>query len=202
MSVINFPTGQSDGQTVKRSASPECRAIDGAAGAPLSNEQKRELILAAQSACRVQTDLGLWSPADGDADAFRHAAAFDACGVASFRAMTQRQFPAALAYFRELAGGDGRGMLARAATDDARRALAALKAECDRHQAEFGSAAGAWGYAQVLLRKIHRATPATATPRQVWQVLFTLRNRATAIRRKAAAETNPEPTPATEHAHA
>jgi len=180
MSVIPFPAGEQ----VKRSDGPDARAVAGAAGAPLSNEQKRDLAMAAQAAWQVQTRLGLWAPADGDADAFRHAAAFDACGLASFRAMTQRHFLPVLGYFRTLAGGEARRLLAHAALDDTRRALAKLQDECAACASEFGDDAGAWAYAQVLLRKIHKATPVTATPRQVWQVLFTLRNRAAAIRRK------------------
>jgi hypothetical protein len=160
------------------SSAPENRAIAGAAGAPLSNEQKRALAAAAGAAWELQVKLGLWTVADGDRDAFRHAAAFDACGVASFRAMTQRHYLIVLGYYRELSGRDGRRLLDRAATDDTRRALAALHRECQVQASAFGGVPQAEAYAAALLRRIHCAEMHSANPRQIWQVLFTLRNRA------------------------
>jgi len=160
-------------------------AIAGAAGAPLSREQKTRLILASQDAIRMQVKTGLWTNADGDFEAFRHAAAFDACGVASFRAMQQRHYLPALLHFRALAGQNVIQSQARLATDDSRRALGQLKLECQRSAECFGGWQGAWAYSGTLFRKIHRCEAATATAKQVWQVIFTLRNRASATRKRA-----------------
>lgn len=161
------------------------RAIAGAAGAPLSREQKTRLILASQDAMRMQVKVGLWTEADGDFETFRHAAAFDACGVGSFRAMQQRHYMPALLHFRSLAGHNVVQSQARLATDDSRRALGQLKMECQRAADCFGGWQGAWAYASTLFRKIHRCEAATATAKQVWQVIFTLRNRAIAARKRA-----------------
>jgi hypothetical protein len=176
----------------------EDMAIAGAACAPLGNVQKMLLAQAAGRAFAVQVDLGLWDPKrDGDAETFRHAACFDACGVSSARAMQQRHYAACMAYLCALAGGEVSALRSRAAGDDARRALARLRLECDAQAGAYGGSEGAWAYAQALLRRIHKVDAAQASPRQLWQVLFTLRNRGRARMRQdgpgraGAAKTRP-----------
>jgi hypothetical protein len=90
--------------------------------------------MAAREAWQLQCSLGLWDEKEG-ADsfaAFRHAAAWEACGVDSFRAMQQRHYLPALARFRELCGASRQAADIRARTlgDGSRRALGALRREC------------------------------------------------------------------------
>ena len=168
------------------STGPTARAIAGAAGAPLSKEQKRNLILAANAAYAMQMEHGLWA---GTYDDFRHGAAFDACGVSSFRAMQQRHYLPTLLHYRALAGADVQRQRVALATDDTRRALAKLRQECEEAADCFGGPDESWHYAESLARRIHKTPLASANPKQVWQVLFTLRNRAASIRRKGDRET-------------
>ena len=163
---------------------PTSTAISGAAGSPLSREQKTRLSCAAAAAHRAQIAAGCWSAEDGAFDDFRHGAAFDACGVASFRAMQQRHYLPALLHFQQLAGRDVRRRQDAIGADDSRRALAKLRQECADAADCFGGHDAAWNYAEALARKIHKTNLASANPKQVWQVIFTLRNRAAAIRRK------------------
>ena len=95
---------------------PDAVAVAGAAGAPLSNAQKRSLIMAAREAWLFQCKLGLWDEREEDSfGKFRHAAAWEACGVDSFCAMQQRHWLSALARFRELAARPGAERLAEPA---------------------------------------------------------------------------------------
>jgi hypothetical protein len=154
------------------------RAIQAQGAGALTKEQVRDLILAAQSAWRVQQKLGL---ADETFDVWRKAALHDATGLGSFRAVTQRDYGRALAYFLQLAGKKPEVRRAAAkpqAVDEAGRARWALDGECRVLAAAFGSEAGARSYAEALLGRIHRTTWHGATAKQLWQVLFTLRSRA------------------------
>lgn len=162
------------------------RAVAGSSGAALSKEQVKRLILAAIEAHRVQQRAGL---ADEDFDAFRHAAAWEVCGVRSFRALQQRHYDAALARFRELAGRDREAAAARSrlAGDPARRALASLRLECAAvADAWGGDAQAAWNYADRCSMAVNKAPLAQASERGVWRALFTLRRRAGQLRRKNA----------------
>ena len=174
-------------QSALNTGDPARRAVAGGAGAPLSKPQIRSLILAALAAHREQARLGLWdAQADGGFDAFRHAAAWESCRIASFKALRQRHYEAVLARLRALAG-DERGAARaqrRAAGDDTRRALHALDGECRRLAGAFGGVEGARSYAAALARRIHHGSLAELSARQTWQVLFTLRNRAASKRRQ------------------
>ncbi len=179
MSAIAFPRPA-------YAVDPAARAVEGAGGAPLTRQQKTRLILAARAAYDAQVLAGLWSEAEGF-EAFRRAAAFEACGVASLRAMGQRHYNAVRARLLALAGREREAGYAerRACGDDARRALARLERECALAGEVFEDGrAGARRYAEALARRIHGEPAAALSARQVWQVIFTLRNRARAMARK------------------
>lgn len=166
------------------------RAIAGAGSAPISAEQVRTLILAAQSAWRAQSAAGL---ADTEFEAWRHGALFDACRMRSFRAVTQREYGAVLAHFTAMSGRPASAPSVRRASaiagreacgeGDRRRAEAALRSECVTLDEVFGKGRAFW-YAESLFEKIHNTRVEVATAAQIWQVLFTLRNRAATKRRK------------------
>jgi hypothetical protein len=163
------------------------RAAAGAAGAALTTDQVRRLILAALAAHREQRRCGLAE--DGDFDAFRHAAAWEICGVASFRALQQRHYNAVLGRFRALAG-DSRGagrVAARSCGDGERRAMAKLRLECAAlADAWGGDSAAAMAYAERCSMAINKSPLAQASERGIWRAMFTLRRRAGQLRRKTA----------------
>lgn len=169
-------------------------AVKGAAAAQVSKEQVRSLILEAQAAWRRQSELGL---CEEDFDAWRHGALYDAVRKTSFRAVGQSDFGKALNHFERLAGKTpstfwGRANHAIAAREtgpegDRRRAEHKLLEACDQVKAAFADdAEQALAYACVLLKTIHRTDLPAATAKQIWQVMFTLRNRAAARIKKAA----------------
>lgn len=170
------------------------RTIDGAAGAPLSKRQKAALAQMARKAYDVQAGLGL---AEGSFDDWRRAAVWEHLRLSGFRQMTQRGYGTMAKRFTELAGGKQQPRAARRGpdVDDSRRAWYALKAECAALAEAFGGADSAEAYAEAILGRVHKTTPEGATARQVWQTLYTLRNRANAKRRKGdtAAPGAPEP---------
>ena len=90
-------------------------------------------------------------------------------------------------YFGRLAG-DKRAEARRSDTiaDEERRALWALNLVEGEVAGTLGGREGARRYADALFRKIHKTDRYGATARQVWAVIFTLRNRATKRRAKTA----------------
>jgi len=169
-------------------------AIEGAASKPLTSAQRQKLAALSARAFAFQGKLGMW---DGDADAFRHAAVQDLCGKAGVSALCQREYGPACRMFLKLAGAKveerpatraGRSAAKDPARDDADRARRKLLEETFAQAAAFGGQPGAQGYAEQLLGRIHKTDLQRATARQLWQVLFTLRNRARAKARKIAQE--------------
>ena len=161
-------------------------AIIGQGNATLTKVQIRDLILSAQTAYHVQQHAGL---ADEPFDIWRKAALHDVVGKASFRLVTQREYGRCIAYFVKLAGKKPttrRVATKSGAADECSRARWAFDDECHRQAETFGSYEGARAYAESLLARIHRTTPSTATAKQLWQVVFTLRNRARAKLRQNA----------------
>ena len=169
------------------------RAAAGAAGAPLTAEQKRNLIMVASKAYKVQTALNIYN--DGTFDAWRHEQAREACGVGSFCAMQQRHYLKALAKFRMLAGEDVSRLTRREVGDGTRRAFAKLQAEC-REQAEaFGGVDAAMEYAGRLSSAMLKCPLPSASERGVWRVVYTLRHRAQQIRRRGTSPVVAQPSP-------
>lgn len=166
------------------------KAVRAQGGTVVKPHQVKAMILAARRAYDIQAKAGLVDDGTGF-DAWRRAALHDVVGAAapdSFRSVTQRDYLAVLDYFAELAGG--RPQAANAADaragDERARALWALSLEETEAAGAFGSAGEARRYADALLRGIHGTDRDGATARQLWAVIFTLRNRAAARRRKTA----------------
>lgn len=158
-------------------------AIAGQGNQIISKVQVRDLILSAQTAYKVNEKLGL---ADEPFDVWRKAALHDACGRQSYRDVRQAEFGKTLHYFLVLAGkkpGTRRAAAKPPGADEAGRARWSLDKECQEQAETFGSYDGARMYAETLLQKIHKTTYDEATAKQLWQVMFTLRNRARAKKR-------------------
>lgn len=155
---------------------PEDRAIEAQGAGPLTPLQIRTLAVEARRAWEVQRRLGL---APEDFDAWRHAAVQDAApGRRGLRDLTQADFVHVRDWLKELAGGAR--PVAKDGDDDARRARWRLRRTLDALAWAFGGKEEARRYADALFRDIHRTTFEEATARQVWQVVFTVKNRADA----------------------
>ena len=161
------------------------KAVRAQGGGVVKPHQVKAMILAARRAYKMQADAGLVD--DGvDFDAWRRATLHDVVGAAapdSFRAVTQRDYAAVVEYFGRLAG-DKRAEARRSDTiaDEERRALWALNIVEGEVAGTLGGREGARRYADALFRKIHKTDRYGATARQVWAVIFTLRNRANSKR--------------------
>ena len=182
------------------------KAVRAQGGAVVKPHQVKAMILAARRAYIEQAKLGLVDDGVGF-DAWRRATLHDVVGAAapsSFRTVTQRDYVAVLRYFLRLAGEEDVEKLnveklkssnnlstlhpfnssTSRSADERRRALWALTLEEGRLEESFGGRAGAERYADALFVKIHKTDRMTATARQVWAVIFTLRNRAAKRRTK------------------
>ena len=165
------------------------RAVRAQGGAVVKPHQVKAMILAARRAYIEQSKLGLVDDGVGF-DAWRRATLHDIVGAAapdSFRAVTQRDYVAVVRYFGKLAGNGGRDAAAQNKTaDERRRALWAINLVEGEVGDQFGGREGARRYADALFARIHGTDRETATARQIWAVIFTLRNRAAKIRAKTA----------------
>ncbi len=164
------------------------KAVRAQGGAVVKPHQVKAMIIAAIRAYKAQSKLGLVD--DGvDFNAWRKAALHDIVGPAapsSFRAVTQRDYAAVIAYFGELAGGEAERSSAIKSGDEERRARWALR-HVELATAEaFGGREGAARYADALFGKIHRTSRYAATAKQIWAVIFTLRKRAAGRRSRTA----------------
>ena len=164
------------------------RAVRAQGGAVVKPHQVKAMVLAARRAYKVQSDAGLVD--DGvDFDSWRRATLHDVVGAAapdSFRAVTQRDYAAVVEYFGRLAGGKAERSSAIKFGDEVRRAQWSLNLVEGEVADAFGGRGEARRYADALLWRIHKTDRQTALPRQLWAVIFTLRNRAARKRAKTA----------------
>lgn len=156
------------------------KAVRAQGGTVVKPHQVKAMVIAAHRAFKEQVKVGLVDDGE-DFDTWRRAALHDVVGAAapsSFRAVTQRDYAAVIAYFEELAGGEAEHSSAIKSGDEERRALWALTLEEGAGEECFGGREGARRYADALFEKVHKTNRCTATARQIWAVIFTLRNRA------------------------
>jgi len=151
-------------------------AVEGQGSYPLTNEQKKRLVCAVRAAYDVQRSFG-W--ADEPFDVWRRGALADATQETSIRALRQHKYNTALKYFLELAGREAAARRVRGEDEDKRRrAVWALMSHIAGLSCAFGGIDCAERYADTLFKNIHRTTMERATAKQVWAVIFTMRNRA------------------------
>jgi hypothetical protein len=176
------------------------KAINGAACAPLSREQKMKIAILAERAWTAQ-GCPLWEPDQDPSirlcrtsalELWRHEEQEHVTGRKHLTACGQGDYELLLAHFSRLAGLEvkARDCEARRAGDDARRARAALEREIAvaRHQISDVRA-----YVAVIARAKYKTTElADLTPKQIWTLLFDLR-RAVVRRKQAAAKMEKAP---------
>ena len=190
------------------------KAVRAQGGAVVKPHQVKAMILAARRAYSEQSKAGLVDDGVGF-DAWRRATLHDVVGPSapdSFRAVTQRDYAAVLAYFGELAGDEVKSAAAHPLnrpaafkdlkprsgdlkrsdliqSDEQARALWTLNLVEGEVAGTLGGREGARRYADALFRKIHKTERHAATARQVWAVIFTLRKRAKAHRAENRSKT-------------
>ena len=166
------------------------KAVRAQGGAVVKPHQVKAMILVARRAYSEQSKAGLVDDGVGF-DAWRRATLHDVVGPSapdSFRAVTQRDYAAVIAYFGELAGDRRAQRPATPSDDEQARALWTLNLVEGEVAGTLGGREGARRYADALFRKIHKTERYAATARQVWAVIFTLRNRASRKREEARLE--------------
>jgi hypothetical protein len=147
--------------------------------APLNNSQKGFLCLLYRRAFDHQA-LG----EAADPETWRHDQQVKACGKSSLRACTQSDFAALMARGYDLSGESGLALkwLLKAGINPKRVAMSKLEAAC----AERGLSLA---YPAAICRRQYRCDLEDATEKQVWCLVYTIRNRrppvATALRRRA-----------------
>lgn len=156
-------------------------AIRAQGAAIVKPHQVQAMIIAARRAYKVQNDLGLVDE-DVTFDLWRRATLHDVTGAgspSSFRAVTQRDYPRVIAYFEELAGdAGGAHSCASVERDEWRRACWTLSCTEETYSPMFGGIDDIKAYTDALFRDIHKTDRISATARQVWAVIITLKKRA------------------------
>ncbi len=176
------------------------KAIQGAACAPLSREQKRDICMLAEKAWDLQgqpyydaeddTDLALSKSAAQDL--WRHQEQERITGRKHLTACGQADYLLLKAHFSRLAGFEDQAEACeeRRAGDDGRRAHAALEREMAYARTQISNVRG---YVAVIARSKYKTTELSdLTAKQIWTLLFDLR-RAVSRRKKASAPMEKEP---------
>ncbi len=150
--------------------------------APLTHKQKRYLSQLARRCLNIVRALarGRGERFDVREDDWRHQEVIAACGKHGLRCCTQADYNAVKAHFLDKLGshGDAFNAQVRAATEERRVAEYKLAAEC--------AAAGLHlNYANAICQRQYGCTLFDATAKQLWTLVYTIRNRA-AAKRKAA----------------
>lgn len=154
---------------------------------PLTNLQKREIAIAARAAYRAKPDREAFEAINADLSAsacfaaWRHVEQGKACGVQSLRACTQAHYGRLLAHFQALAGHTEQADRIRARDGDNDRRIALYKLRENLRERGLAEA-----YAAAICRRQFRCALGEATAKQVWSLVFTVRNRRRPIPQAAA----------------
>jgi len=158
-------------------------AIAAQGARPITAKQLQTLIITARKAYDTQRDLGL---ADdfGDFDKWRKGQLYYLTEnsdktIASFRDITQRDYSRVLKHFSEHALMMGTAEKCKTTEqDEYSRAHHAFKKTIDEVAHAFDSAEGALLYAAAIYQDQYRCPLPKATAKQIWRIIFTLKNRA------------------------
>ncbi|MCX6901709.1 MAG: hypothetical protein NT105_23770 [Verrucomicrobia bacterium] len=142
--------------------------------APLENGQKAHLCILAREA--FEEVYGRPAASQGELDDWRHTQQMFACGYTSLRGATQREYKLIEGRFLMLKGNAAAARRAeeRVATEPIRLAMFKLR-ESLRERGLHES------YAAAICRRQFKCSLAEATERQVWCLVYTVRNRRKAV---------------------
>lgn len=151
---------------------------------PLGNQQKAALCILAREAFEAVHRRAPASQAEFDA--WRRDQQQRAIGESSLTLAKQSDFSRLQAHFLDLKGESGRAFnaLMKPAVTDTAQARAVLARELRK-------AGLAEEYAASICQRKHKCALAEATPKQLWDLVFTVRNRAAKARRTEAESDNP-----------
>lgn len=162
------------------------RAIDGAALALLTSEQKRELVLLARRAFDRVKSGRLGDASLPDFDGWRHEQVLQAVERPGISACRQEDFAQVKGHFLRLLGQAGMAdrMQARAEMEPRRVAIWKLEHECG---AVSDVIARPMEYAMSIARARYKVqTLSDLSTKQIWVLLFDLRRNAQRRRKRAA----------------
>jgi len=130
---------------------------------PLTREQKARLSILARAAFAKS--------GSGDANVWRREVAIRACGRRISEAV-QRDYLTLKATFQDLAGESGRALetLLRSESEPQRVALYRLTQECGKRGLQLA-------YPEAICRRQYHCGLSQASPKQLWNLLYTVRNR-------------------------
>lgn len=162
------------------------KAIQGAALAALSKEQKRQLVLLAYRAYAAVKRRSFTEGNEGNKeesfDEWRHRQQRQAVERSSLRTCTNEDYLFLKAHYLKILGQKAMAekYLVTASTEPRRWALARLEKEC---AAAKDVLPGAWNYAAGFLRNARHVSIDDATEKQIWHAIYIVRRRAAQLRR-------------------
>ena len=164
---------------------PVERAMNGAASAPLSNDQKRDIVLLAKRAFAYQRSKGLLNAAAQE-ETWRHVQMLLAVERRSLTTCVNADFLPLRSHFLRLAGQEERAQATtlKSECEDRTWALKKLQNEC---LAASDVMPHAWDYAAGFLRNARGVQINEASAKQLWHAVFTVRRRVQQLRRKTSA---------------
>jgi hypothetical protein len=145
---------------------------------PLSHTQKRAIAIAARRAYQAWPEREAFEAINGDMsrtavfDAWRHVETGKACGIQSLRECSQAHYGRILAHFQRLAGDTAAATRTQARDADNDRRIARYKLDQALRERGLGES-----YAAAICRTQYRCSLAEASPRQLWRLVYTIRNR-------------------------
>ena len=165
---------------------PVDRAMAGAASAPLTNEQKRDIVLLARKAFARQRDIGALGP-EADGEVWRRIQMLLVVERRSLTTCVNADYAALKAHFLALSGNEVRAQAValKAGCEDRTWALAKLRNEC---VAAADVMPRAFEYAAGFLRNARGVTIDEASAKQLWHAVFVVRRRTQQLRRAAHIE--------------
>lgn len=153
----------------------------------LSLFQKREIAIAARRAYDAKQDREAFEAINSDLsrsacfEAWRHVEQGKAVGIQSLREMTQAHWAPVMAHFKRLAGDQAGADRTLARDADNGRRIARYKLDEALRERGLGEA-----YAASICRSQNRCELDHASEKQLWRILYTVRNRRPALSAPAA----------------
>jgi len=161
------------------------KAIHGAALAPLTNEQKKRLILLARRAFAKQSEISNLK-SEISFDAWRHAQQVQAVERSSLCSCTNEDYLFLKAHYLRLLGEEEKAevLQVKAVCEPRLWALSRLHKECE---AAADVIPGALKYAEGFLRNCRKINLDQASEKQLWHAIYVVRRRASQLRRSGTA---------------
>lgn len=163
------------------------KAIQGAAMAPLSKDQKKSLVLLARRAFNVSQKSTFDNHQSAISfDSWRHSQQLQAVERSSLCTCTNEDFLFLKAHYLRILGEEEKAGAVRvkASVEPRIWALARLQQECEAVKEYFP---GAYNYASGFLRNARKIDIDHASEKQIWHAIYIVRRRSAQLRRSASA---------------